>query len=102
MRVKAYAGTWAHRTSCFFGLCRRSTNVPLGWVLSQSTRDRMETQLTREQCLATNTSAEPIFDNPGSSKVSTTASPNEDFPTEAGRMFLHSRGRRSSDRLCPG
>jgi hypothetical protein len=51
-----------------FGLCRRSTNLPLGWVLSQSTRDRMETQLTREQCLATNTSAEPIFDNPGNLK----------------------------------
>jgi hypothetical protein len=28
-----------------FGLCRLSANIPLGWVLSQSTRQRMEEQL---------------------------------------------------------
>jgi len=28
-----------------FGLCRLSANIPLGWVLSRSTRDRMEKQL---------------------------------------------------------
>jgi hypothetical protein len=50
-----------------FGLCRSSTNVPLGWVLSQSTHYRMETQLIREQC-PTNTSAELIFDSPGNLK----------------------------------
>ena len=49
-----------------FGLCRRSNNVPLGWVLSQSTRERMQAQLTQEQCVAKG--AEPIFDNPASLK----------------------------------
>jgi len=28
-----------------FGLCRRSANIPLGWVLSRSTQDRMKAQL---------------------------------------------------------
>lgn len=51
-----------------FGLCRRSANVPLGWVLSQSTRERMETQLTKEQCRSAPAPAEPIFDNPGNLK----------------------------------
>jgi hypothetical protein len=49
-----------------FGLCRRSSNVPLGWVLSQSTRDRMQDQLAREQCVAKG--AAPVFDNPASLK----------------------------------
>lgn len=47
-----------------FGLCRRSASVPLGWVLSQSTRERMETQLTKDQCRSAPAQAEPIFDNP--------------------------------------
>lgn len=47
-----------------FGLCRASANVPLGWVLSQSTRERMEAQLTGERCAAPG--AEPVFDNAGS------------------------------------
>jgi hypothetical protein len=29
----------------YFGLCRRSANIPLGWVLSKGTRERMEKQL---------------------------------------------------------
>lgn len=49
-----------------FGLCRRSANVPLGWVLSDSTRGRMEAQLTRERCVAGG--AEPVFDNPANLK----------------------------------
>ncbi|MGC2519143.1 MAG: hypothetical protein WA373_08565 [Burkholderiales bacterium] len=48
-----------------FGLCRRSANVPLGWVLSQSTRARMESQLLKEPCSTAGTPSEVIFDNPG-------------------------------------
>lgn len=48
------------------GRRRRSANVPLGWVLAQSTRQRMEAQLTREQCVAAG--SEPIFDNPANLK----------------------------------
>lgn len=33
-----------------FGICRSSRNAPLGWVLSASTRVRMEQQLTAEGC----------------------------------------------------
>jgi hypothetical protein len=44
-----------------FGLCRISSNVPLGWVLSGSTRTRMEDQLSDK----TQTCAGgAIFDNP--------------------------------------
>jgi hypothetical protein len=46
---------WSY--SFHFGLCRNSTNVPLGWVLSQSTRDRMEAQLAQPKC-------GELFDNP--------------------------------------
>jgi hypothetical protein len=58
---------WHVGTSHFlhFGLCRRSTNVPLGWVLSQSTRDRMEAQLTLDRCDSAPSPSEVIFDNPG-------------------------------------
>ena len=45
-----------------FGLCRTSNNVPLGWVLSKSTRDRMETQLQQTTCKS---ASGTIFDNPG-------------------------------------
>ena len=48
-----------------FGLCRRSTNVPLGWALSESTRDRMESELLEEQCESELDPSETIFDNPG-------------------------------------
>jgi hypothetical protein len=43
-----------------FGLCRTSSNVPLGWVLSASTRSRMEAQLV-QSC-----GGGAIFDNPKS------------------------------------
>jgi len=98
MRVKAYAGTWAHRTSAFLVCAGARPTYPWVWVLSQSTRDRMETQLTREQCLATNTSAEPIFDNPGKLKsIDDRALLMRDFPREAGRMFFGIAG--DADRL---
>ena len=46
---------WSY--SFHFGLCRNSTNVPLGWVLSRSTRERMEAQLAQPKC-------GELFDNP--------------------------------------
>ena len=46
---------WSY--SFHFGLCRNSTNVPLGWVLSGSTRERMEAQLVQPKC-------GELFDNP--------------------------------------
>jgi multisubunit Na+/H+ antiporter MnhC subunit len=55
-----------HANYLHFGLCRRSTNVPLGWVLAQSTRDRMEDQLRELRCMEPG--SEPIFDNPGNLK----------------------------------
>lgn len=53
---------WAAGKSYFlhFGLCRTSSNVPLGWVLSASTRERMEAQLTQLRCGTDGA----IFDNP--------------------------------------
>lgn len=48
-----------------FGLCRSSANAPLGWVLSQSTRERMERELTQEQCRSNQGRLGVIFDNPG-------------------------------------
>ena len=47
-----------------FGLCRTSANVPLGWVLSASTRERMEAQLTQLRCGMDGA----IFDNPANLK----------------------------------
>jgi hypothetical protein len=44
-----------------FGLCRTSNNVPLGWVLSASTRARMEAQLQQSKCPPADGS---VFDNP--------------------------------------
>ncbi len=43
-----------------FGLCRSSANVPLGWVLAASTRERMEAQLTQLRCGTDGA----VFDNP--------------------------------------
>lgn len=51
-----------------FGLCRRSANVPLGWVLSRTTREHMEDALTGKKCDAVPAGPEPIFDNPGNLK----------------------------------
>jgi hypothetical protein len=51
---------WSY--SFHFGLCRNSSNVPLGWVLSRSTRDRMETQLAQAKC-------GELFDNPANLKA---------------------------------
>ena len=48
-----------------FGLCRSSANVPLGWVLSSSTRERMEAQLTQVRCGTDGA----IFDNPANLKA---------------------------------
>jgi len=58
-----------HANFLHFGLCRRSTNVPLGWVLSSSTRDRMEAQLASSRlCTVKGSGLAPIFDNPASLK----------------------------------
>ena len=57
-----------HSNYLHFGLCRRSANVPLGWVLSQSTRDRMEDQLTNPDLRCVEQDSEPVFDNPGNLK----------------------------------
>jgi len=59
------SAAWAvsHRNYLHFGLCRSSANVPLGWVLSRSTRERMDDQLVKgEPCGMDGT--EPVFDNP--------------------------------------
>jgi hypothetical protein len=48
-----------------FGLCRTSANAPLGWVLSASTRERMEAQLTQLRC----GSDGAVFDNPANLKT---------------------------------
>lgn len=48
-----------------FGLCRESTNVPLGWVLSSSTRRNMESQLAGEPCEYAGPPPRTIFDNRG-------------------------------------
>jgi hypothetical protein len=49
-----------------FGLCRESTNVPLGWVLSSSTRRNMNSQLAGERCETRDTPPRVFFDNRGS------------------------------------
>ncbi len=56
---------WAvsHRNYLHFGLCRRSANVPLGWVLSRGTRRHMDEQLVNgAPCGVDGT--DPVFDNP--------------------------------------
>jgi hypothetical protein len=58
-----------HSRYLHFGLCRTSTNVPLGWVLSQSTRDRMQQQLTtRDPRCVDKEDSQPVFDNPDNLK----------------------------------
>jgi len=49
-----------------FGLCRESTNVPLGWVLSGSTRRNMNSQLAGDRCETADTPPHVFFDNRGS------------------------------------
>jgi hypothetical protein len=59
------SAAWAvsHPNYLHFGLCRRSTNVPLGWVLSRSTRQRMDDQLVKGAPCGVDGS-EAVFDNP--------------------------------------
>ena len=47
-----------------FGLCRnkKQVSIPLGWVLSDVVRGRMEDQLSKEDCL-------PAFDNRANLRV---------------------------------
>jgi hypothetical protein len=59
------SAAWAvgHPSYLHFGLCRRSANVPLGWVLSRGTRERMDEQLVNgAPCGVDGTEA--VFDNP--------------------------------------
>jgi len=48
-----------------FGLCRRSGNVPLGWVLSTGTQNLMKAQLTGSNCASRRDPSKVLFDNPG-------------------------------------
>ena len=62
-----------HSQYLHFGLCRTSANVPLGWALSQSTRGRMEAQLTSpdHRCVELDSKqqdSKPVFDNPDNLK----------------------------------
>jgi hypothetical protein len=59
------SAAWAvgHWNYLHFGLCRRSANAPLGWVLSRSTRERMNAQLVAGAPCGVDGS-EPVFNNP--------------------------------------
>ena len=46
-----------------FGLCRESTNVPLGWVLSNGTRRNMRNQLAGLRCETREEPPHALFDN---------------------------------------
>lgn len=48
-----------------FGLCREPANVPLGWVLSSSTRRNMNQQLAGERCQSDDEPPRVLFDNRG-------------------------------------
>jgi len=70
LNARGARGTYARETVRFhvgaenflhFGLCRESTNVPLGWVLSSSTRRNMNSQLAGQRCETRD--ARVIFDN---------------------------------------
>jgi hypothetical protein len=58
------SAAWAvsHDHYLHFGLCRTSTNVPLGWVLSKGTRERMDEQLHDKPC--GDDANNPVFNNP--------------------------------------
>jgi hypothetical protein len=53
----------SHSNHLHFGLCRRSANVPLGWVLSRGTRERMNAQLVSGPPCGVDGSL-PVFNNP--------------------------------------
>lgn len=59
------SAAWAvgHENYLHFGLCARSANAPLGWVLASSTRRGMDAQLLKGPACGVD-GAEPIFDNP--------------------------------------
>ena len=59
------SAAWAvgHSNYLHFGLCSRSANAPLGWVLASSTRRGMDSQLLKGPPCGVDGS-EPIFDNP--------------------------------------
>lgn len=59
------SAAWAvgHSNYLHFGLCRRSANAPLGWVLARSTRLGMDNQLLKGPPCGVDGS-EPVFDNP--------------------------------------
>jgi hypothetical protein len=59
------SAAWAvgHSSYLHFGLCRRSANAPLGWVLARSTRLGMDAQLLKGPPCGVDGS-EPVFDNP--------------------------------------
>jgi len=59
------SAAWAvgHSNYLHFGLCRRSTNAPLGWVLARSTRLGMDSQLLKGPPCGVDGS-EPVFNNP--------------------------------------
>ncbi len=46
-----------------FGLCRESTNPPLGWALSSNTRRSMDSQLAGLRCVTQDTMPRVLFDN---------------------------------------
>jgi hypothetical protein len=60
--LKAHVG---EESFFHFGLCRQSTNAPLGWVLSSGTRRNMDEQLAGERCESEEDPPRPIFDNRG-------------------------------------
>jgi hypothetical protein len=53
----------SHSNYLHFGLCRTSANVPLGWVLSKATRERMDQQLVKGSPCGVDGPV-PVFDNP--------------------------------------
>jgi len=59
------SAAWAvsHDHYLHFGLCRSSTNVPLGWVLSRITRQRMDDQLANGKPCGNDVN-NPVFNNP--------------------------------------
>ncbi len=51
-----------------FGLCEEKAAIPLGWVLSQATREEMNQQLTRETCVSKTQTPKELFNNPANLK----------------------------------
>ncbi len=72
LRTREARGTYARETLQLhvggdnffhFGLCRERSRVPLGWVLSESTRNNMEAQLGGAPCVTRDAPARVLFDN---------------------------------------